>query len=435
MQVSVESTGKLERKLTIEVPSARIDNEVDKRLRSMAGRVRIAGFRPGKVPFKVVKQRYGKGVYQEVLGDVMQSSFAEAVAQEQLHPAGSPQIEAKAAEPGKSLEYVATFEIYPEFEVAPVDDLEISKPVAEITDEDVDNMLETLRSQRKTWETIDRPAQTGDRVTADFEGSLDGEAFEGGKGEGVQVVLGEGRLIEDFERQLHGFKEGEEKTLDVRFPDDYPTGTLAGKTTQFRVTVREVAEPRLPEVDDAFAEAFGIAEGGVDALRREVRANMERELAQAVKNRIKTQVMDGLYEKNALEVPRALVTEEIGRLRQQALASMGQQDPEQFPDKLFEQEAQRRVALGLIIAEMVKRHEITLDQGRLDAALQQTASTYEDPQQVVEYYRRNRQAMASLEAVVLEEQVVDWVTEHAKVSETKMSFDELMNPGKGAAQV
>jgi trigger factor len=434
MQVSVESTGELERKLTIEVPSERIDGEVEKRLRSMAGQVRISGFRPGKVPFKVVKQRYGKGVYQEVLGDVLQRSFAEAVTQEQLHPAGSPQIEAKAAEPGKALEYVATFEIYPEFEVATVDDLEISKPVAEVSDADVDKMLETLRNQRKAWETVDRAAGDGDRLVIDFEGSLDGEPFEGGKGEGVPVVLGEGRLIADFEGQLAGLTAGESKTMDVNFPEDYPTESLAGKVAQFQVTAQEVAEARLPDLDESFAEAFGVTEGGVEALRREVRANLERELEQAVKNRIKTQVMDGLHARNAFEVPKALIGEEIARLRQQAMSSMGQQDAGRFPDSLFEQEAQRRVALGLIIAEMVKRHEIKLDADRLNEALQQMASTYEDPQQVVDYYRRNQQAMASLEAIVLEDQVVEWVVEHAKVSEQAMSFDELMNPETGDPQ-
>jgi trigger factor len=434
MQVSVESTGELERKLTIEVPSERIDGEVEKRLRSMAGQVRISGFRPGKVPFKVVKQRYGKGVYQEVLGDVLQRSFAEAVTQEQLHPAGSPQIEAKAAEPGKALEYVATFEIYPEFEVATVDDLEISKPVAEVSDADVDKMLETLRNQRKAWETVDRAAGDGDRLVIDFEGSLDGEPFEGGKGEGVPVVLGEGRLIADFEGQLAGLTAGESKTMDVNFPEDYPTESLAGKVAQFQVTAQEVAEARLPDLDESFAEAFGVTEGGVEALRREVRANLERELEQAVKNRIKTQVMDGLHARNAFEVPKALIGEEIARLRQQAMSSMGQQDAGQFPDSLFEQEAQRRVALGLIIAEMVKRHEIKLDADRLNEALQQMASTYEDPQQVVDYYRRNQQAMASLEAIVLEDQVVEWVVEHANVSEQAMSFDELMNPETGDPQ-
>jgi trigger factor len=416
------------------VPSERIDGEVEKRLRSMAGQVRISGFRPGKVPFKVVKQRYGKGVYQEVLGDVLQRSFAEAVTQEQLHPAGSPQIEAKAVEPGKALEYVATFEIYPEFEVAAVDDLEISKPVAEVSDADVDKMLETLRNQRKAWETVDRAAGDGDRLVIDFEGSLDGEPFEGGKGEGVPVVLGEGRLIADFEGQLAGLTAGESKTMDVNFPEDYPTESLAGKVAQFQVTAQEVAEARLPDLDESFAEAFGVTEGGVEALRREVRANLERELEQAVKNRIKTQVMDGLHARNAFEVPKALIGEEIARLRQQAMSSMGQQDAGRFPDSLFEQEAQRRVALGLIIAEMVKRHEIKLDADRLNEALQQMASTYEDPQQVVDYYRRNQQAMASLEAIVLEDQVVEWVVEHAKVSEQAMSFDELMNPETGDPQ-
>jgi trigger factor len=248
------------------------------------------------------------------------------------------------------------------------------------------------------------------------------------------VVLGEGRLIADFEGQLAGLTAGESKTMDVNFPEDYPTESLAGKVAQFQVTAQEVAEARLPDLDESFAEAFGVTEGGVEALRREVRANLERELEQAVKNRIKTQVMDGLHARNAFEVPKALIGEEIARLRQQAMSSMGQQDAGQFPDSLFEQEAQRRVALGLIIAEMVKRHEIKLDADRLNEALQQMASTYEDPQQVVDYYRRNQQAMASLEAIVLEDQVVEWVVEHGKASEQGMSFDELMNPETGDAQ-
>ena len=432
MQVSVESTSKLERKMTVEVPSERIDVEVEKRLRSMAGRVRIDGFRPGKVPFQVVKQRYGQGVYQEVLGQVVEETYREAIVNQRLRPAGSPQIEAQAMEPGKALAYVATFEVYPEFELAGVDDLQIARPKAEVTEADVDAMIETLRKQRTRFEAVERPAQDGDRVTIDFEGRQDGVPFEGGKGEAVPVVLGQGRMIKDFESQLVGAVAGEEKTIDVTFPDDYHAESLAGKTVQFTIKTREVAEPRLPEVDEAFAQSFGVKEGSIEGLRTEVRNNMERELAQAIKAKVKGQVMDGLRAKNTPDLPKALIAEEIGRLRAQMNAQFGgAESSQQLPDALFEEEASRRVALGLIIAELIKSQGIKVDRERVEAALKEMASTYEDPQQVIDYYRRNPQAMAQIEALVVEEQVVDWVLAHAQVQDEDTSFDALMNPGKG----
>lgn len=432
MQVSVESTSSLERKMTVEVPSERIDEEVEKRLKSLVGRVRIDGFRPGKVPFKVVKQRYGKGVYQEVLGEVLQSSFQEAVVQEKLHPAGSPNIEPKTLEEGKALEYTATFEIYPEIELKPVGELKITRPEAEIGDADIDAMIETLRKQRVNWVSAERASEEGDQITIDFEGKLDGEPFDGGKGEGMAVVLGQGRLIEDFERQLSGLSVGDEKTLDVTFPDDYASEALAGKQTQFDVVVKKVEAPELPEVDDDFIKLFGVEEGGVEAFRAEVRANMQREMDQAIKARVKNQVMDGLFELHAIDIPNALITEEISRLRQQAMSSMGQNDAARFPDQLFEAEAKKRVSLGLIIGEIVKSKDIELDQAKVEAMIQEFASTYEDPQQVVAYYKGNAQARAGVEAMVLEEQVVDWVLENATLTSENTDFDSLMNPNKGA---
>ena len=432
MQVSVESTSALERKMTVEVPAERIDREVDQRLKSMAGRVRIDGFRPGKVPFKVVKQRMGKDVFNEVVGQVLQQSFHEAVVQEKLRPAGTPEIESMDAEPGNALTYVAKFEVYPEFEVAPVDKIEISRPVASVGDADIDNMIDNLRKQRQTFVAADRASQESDRITMDYEGFLDGEAFEGGKATGAQVELGKGRLIEDFEKQLSGLKAGDEKTLDVTFPDEYHAEHLQGKKTQFKIKVTEVAEPRLPEIDDEFFKLFGVTEGGEKAFRDEVRKNMERELQGAILGRVKQQAMDGLFEANDVPVPAALVSEEIERMRQQTASQMGGASAGMFPDELFEAEARKRVSLGLIIGEIVRKNELKLDRDKVDAKIKEFASTYEDPEQVEQFYRNNPQAMSSVEAMVLEEQVVDWVLENAKVKEEKSDFQSLMNSPKGA---
>jgi trigger factor len=433
MQVSVESPSALERRLTVAVPPDQIEGEVEKRLKALSGRVKVAGFRPGKVPMKVVKQRFGQDVYQEVLGETVQRSLHEALVQEKLRPAGMPQIESTDEKPGEGLQYVAVFEVYPEFEPAPVADIKIERPQVEIGDADVERMLDNLRRQRLGWEPVERPAQTGDRVTLDFEGTLDGEPFEGNRGEGAAVVLGEGRLIESLESQLVGLSPAEERTLDVLFPEDYHAEHLAGKTVQFAVQIKAVAEPKLPEIDEEFAAGFGVTEGGVEALKVEVKANMERELRQTVRNRVKDQVMTALREANEVELPKALITQEVARLRQQAQASMGGQDMSALGDEIFAPEAERRVALGLIIAEIVKRNEIKPDPGRMDEALRELAASYEDPEQVVQYYRHNQEAMASLEAMVVEEKVVEWVLDQASVEESPMSFEDLMNP-KGGEQ-
>lgn len=435
MQVSVESPSAIERKITVEVPAERIDQEVEQRLKSMSGRVRIDGFRPGKVPFKVVKQRFGREVFNEVVGYVLQSTFQEAVVREKLRPAGSPEIESMDAQPGRPLSYVAKFEVYPEFEVAAVDALEVTRPVAEVTEADIDKMIDNLRQQRKEFVAVERAAQNGDRITIDYEGFIDGEAFEGGKAENAQVELGSGRLIESLESQLVGLRPGEEKTLDVKFPDDYHAEQLKGKDAQFKVKVKEVAEPQLPEVTDEFIQQFGITEGGIEAFRAEVRKNMERELEQAISGRIKQQVMDGLFDSNDVPMPEALVKEEIQRMREQITAQMGGAqgvNPAMFPDELFEGEARKRVSLGLIIGEVVRRNGIKLDRDKVEAKIKEFAASYEDPEQVEQFYRSNRQAMNGLEAMVLEEQVVDWVLGKAKVSEEKTDFDSLMNPQKGA---
>ncbi|MEJ2629974.1 MAG: trigger factor [Acidihalobacter sp.] len=431
MQVSIESTGSLERKMIVRVPVERIDTEVQKRLRTMSKRIKVDGFRPGKVPLKLVQQRYGSEVYQDVVGEVMQSSFREAVLQEELALAGSPQIELNSPQQDGELEYVATFEVYPQIELKSLAELSVTRPVAEVTDADVDKMFETLRKQRRTWEAAGRAAQDGDQVVMDFKGMLDGEPFEGGSAENHSLVLGEGRLIESFESQLRGLSVGDEKTLDVTFPESYHAKDLAGQTVQFEIKVKQVDAPNLPEVDDEFAKAFGVSEGGVEGLRVEVRGNMERELKQALKERLKTQVMDALYAANEVELPAALVKDEIGRMRAQVGEAMSEEARANLPDNLFEEQARRRVSLGLIIGELVRAEKVELDSVRVDETLQGLAAGYEEPEQVVRYYRGNREAMASVEALVLEDQVMDHVAAQAQVAEEQRSFDQVMNPGKG----
>ncbi len=432
MQVSVESTSGLERKMNVQVPAERIDQEVEKRLKSMAGRVKVDGFRPGKVPFKIVKQRYGQDVLHEVAGEVMQSTFYEAVSQEKLRPAGAPSIDAKSIEPGKALEFEATFEIYPDVEPASVKGVKIETTTAEVADVDIDTMIENLRKQRMSWQKVDRASEKGDQVMIDFEGSIDGVPFEGGKAENMPVELGAGRMIASLEDQLVGLKAGDETTLDVDFPEDYHTADLAGKPTQFAIKVHEVQESVLPEVDEELARQFGIEDGSVDKLRAEIGDNMKRELEQAIRKNTKTQVMDALIKLNEIDVPGVMVAEEVKALRDQMMQSLGQQqaqlDSAQFPDSFFEDEAQRRVTLGLIIGEIIRKEEMKPDEDKVTKALEDLSANYEDAQQVIDFYRSNQQAMMNIESMVLEDQIVDWVLEQADVSETQSSFDEIMNP-------
>lgn len=428
MQVSVEATNGLERRMTVEVPDERISKEVDKRLQQLARTTRIKGFRPGKVPMKVIKSRYGQQVRQEVLGEVVQSSFYEAVAKENLHPAGTPQIE-PAGEQESGFSYVATFEVMPEFEPAPLEGVEVEKPVAEVTDADVDKMLETLRKQNSDWQKVDREAKEGDRVIIDFKGFIDGEAFKGGEGENVPVTVGAGRMIAGFEEGLKGVKAEEERTLDLTFPEDYGYKEVAGKPVQFQVKVHAVEEPHLPELDDEFAKRFGVE--GVDALKQEVRDNMARELDQTLRNRVRQQVMNKLLELNEIEVPKALVDSEsqalLENMRQQMHVPQGKQGPDLSPS-MFEEQATRRVTLGLILAEIIKRNELKAEPDQVRAAVEKIAASYEKPEEVINWYYGDRRRLGEVESSVLEDRVVDWALEQAKVTEKPMSFDELMNP-------
>ena len=430
MQVSVESPSSIERQMTVQVPAERVSEAVDARLKSLRGRVRINGFRPGKVPLKIVKQQYGASVFQDVLSEMLQSSFQEAVAQEKLQPAGAPTIEPINVKQGEPLEYKATFEVYPEIEVADVSSLEVTRYDADIEESDIDRMIENLRKQRQTWEPVERASKEGDQIVIDFTGYIGDEAFEGGQASDLPVLIGEGRMIPEFENQLVGLSAGEEKEITVTFPEDYHVKDLAGKEARFEVKVKEVQEARLPEIDDDFLKAFGVEEGGIEKLRADIRDNMARELKAKIKSKIKNQVMDGLIELHPIELPKALVAEETRRMRQQAMANTPQADESMFPDELFREEAERRVALGLIVGEIIKVKEIELDRDRVEAELDDLAASYEDAEEVKNYYRSNPAQMGMLEAMVLEDQVVDWVLENARVTDEKQSFDDIMETGK-----
>ncbi|TLX61853.1 trigger factor [Stutzerimonas nosocomialis] len=429
MQVSVESTSALERRMTIGVPAERIETEVNKRLQQTASRAKIPGFRPGKVPMSVIRQRYEAAARQEVLGDVIQATFYEAVVAEKLNPAGAPAVEPKVFEKGKDLEYIATFEVFPEFQVAGFDGIEVERLSAEVAESDVDNMLEILRKQNTRYEAVDRAAENGDQLTIDFVGKIDGEAFAGGSANNTQLVLGSGRMIPGFEDALVGVKVGEERVINPTFPEDYQNLDLAGKTAEFTVTVNAVAAPQLPELDEAFFAQFGVQEGGLEGFRAEVRKNMERELRQAIKSKVKNQVMEGLITTNQIDVPKALIDNEVNRLRVQAVQQFGGNiKPDQLPAELFQEQAKRRVVLGLIVAEVVKQKELKPDEARVRELIEEMASAYQEPEQVVSWYYKNDEQMNEVRSVVLEEQVVDTVLQQAKVTDKSVSYEEAVKP-------
>lgn len=429
MQVSVENTSALERRMTIGVPAERIETEVNKRLQQTARKAKIPGFRPGKVPMSVIRQRYEDGARQEALGDLIQATFYEAVVEQKLNPAGAPSVEPKTFEKGKDLEYIATFEVFPEFSVAGFESISVERLSADVADSDLDNMLEILRKQNVSFEVVDRAAQNEDQLNIDFVGKIDGEAFAGGSATGTQLVLGSGRMIPGFEDGLVGAKAGEERVLNLTFPEDYQNLELAGKTAEFTVTVNTVSAPTLPELNETFFKQFGIKETNIEGFRTEVRKNMERELRQAIKSKVKNQVMDGLLAANPIELPKALLENEVNRLRVQAVQQFGGNiKPDQLPAELFEEQAKRRVELGLIVAEVVKQFDLKPDDTRVRELIQEMASAYQEPEQVVAWYYKNEQQMNEVRSVVLEEQVVDTVLQKASVTDKAVSYEEAVKP-------
>lgn len=432
MQVSVETTQGLERRLTITVPAAAISTEVEKELRNIAKNRRIDGFRPGKAPVAMIKKMFGLSVLQDVASRQMQNHFYQAIIANKLTPAGAPTFAPGQLAEGKDLEFAATFEVYPEVELNALDKIEVTKPVVEITADDLETMLGTLRKQHATWAKTDAAAASGDRVIIDFVGSIDGEEFEGGKAADFTLELGQGRMIPGFEDGIIGKKAGEEVTVDVTFPAEYHAENLKGKAAKFAVTVKAVEAQQLPEVNDEFAKLFGLAESTVDALKVEVKKNMERELNNSIKARVKDQVIKGLLATHEVEVPQALIDSEIDVLRRQALQRFGNNlDPKQLPElpaTLFTEQAKDRVKVGLLLGEVIKTNKLQVEDARVQALIETVASAYEDPQEVIQYYNSNKELLQGMRNVALEEQAIDLVLAKAKVTEQKAKFDEIMNP-------
>jgi trigger factor len=436
MQVSVETTSALERQMTITVPAERIENDVDSRVQQTARSVRLDGFRPGKAPLKVVKKRYGAGIRQDVIGEVVQQSFYEAVQQENVIPAGGPKIEFKKNEEGADFEFVATFEVYPEIELADFSSVEVEKQTSEVADADVDNMIETLRKQQAGWNVAERAAEDGDRVKIDFEGFVDGEAFEGGKAEGHSLVLGSNTMIPGFEAGIIGKAAGEEFDLVVTFPEDYQAENLKGKEATFKTKVISVEAPELPELNEAFFEKFGLEAKDLDTFKSEVRTNMGRELKNALKMKLKEEVFGKLIEVNGIEVPSSLVDQEIDHMRKQAVQQFGggaDMDPNMLPKELFEEQAKRRVTIGLLVQEVIKANELKADDERVQEMIKEMASTYQEPEQVIEYYNQNQEMMNQIKSLVLEDQVVDQLLGSAKVSEKAVAYEEAIKPAQNGA--
>ena len=423
MQVSVTSTEGLQRRMTVELPAEGVEQEVQQRLKSMAGRVRLDGFRPGKVPFKVMEKRYGAQVRQEVQADMVQNSFYAAVQKEKLRPAGAPKIELSAAGSDK-LAFTATFEVYPEVKVSVPTDMVVQKPVVEITEQDLDNMIEKLRKQRAGWEVVERAAAEGDQVIIDFLGKLNGEPFSGGEAKGYPLVLGSQRFIPGFEDQLIGAKAGESRSVNVTFPEQYQNEELAGKPVVFDVTVQQVNGPKLPDLNDGFLKTLGVQEGGIETLRKDVRDSMTRELEQKIEAQVKNQVLDKLFAANPVELPTALVESEIQQMANQARQSMGIQADE--VRAALQDQARRRVALGLLIGELIREKGFRADADKIRSRIESLAASYEEPAAVVAWYYEDRSRLAGVEALVLEDQAVDWVISQSKMEEAKTGFDEVM---------
>ena len=441
MRVSVETTSGLERRLTVGVPADRVDSAVNKRLQDAARNVRLPGFRPGRVPMKVMKQRFGASVRQEVLGEVISQSFQEAVMSENLRPAGQPSIEARKMDAGQDVEYTATFEVFPSVEVNSIEDLSIEKPVAEVMEADIDDIVEVFRKQQGKLVTVERAAAEGDTVVIDFQGFRDGEAFDGGSGEGTTLELGSGRMIPGFEDGLIGAGPGDEKTLNLTFPEDYQSEELAGAAVEFKVQVKEVQELELAPVDDALFAQYGLAEGTEEDFRAEVKQNMERELRNAVEASVKSQVMDAIVAAHSeLELPSALIGQEINAMRQQMFQQFGGAAPQDLdltsilPDEMFSEQAERRVKLGLVVAEMISQYELSAEPAKVREAIEDIASTYQDPEEVINWYYSENEQLAGIESRVLEDAVVEKLLSTAAITEAECSYQDALAKARPAQQ-
>lgn len=439
MDVSVESADGLQRRIKVTLDAESVEQAVTDKVCRAGQHAKIPGFRPGKVPMKVLYQRYGDAARQEAASELIQSSYPQALEQTELKPAGQPQVELDEQSEDQGLTFTATFEVYPEIELKGLDDIRVTRPVTEITDQDLDNAIEKLREQNKQDVAVERESRDGDKAVIDYEGRIDDVAFEGGTGNDIEVTLGDGQFLPDLERALVGRKAGESFDQDVTFPEDYDAEDLAGKTAQFQVTVKSVSETQLPEIDAAFLQQFGIEDGGVDELRGKLNESLRQQADQAIESQVKQQVMDALHENNPIDVPESMIGEETDRMRREMAGRLPQemqQDMETLkqlmPDENLREGAQRRVALGLLLSEVISEKTIELDSERLEKKLDELASQYgEQAEQVKQYYRSNQEMMQGVQAMVMEEQVVDTLLDGATVTEQNTSLDDLMNEQGG----
>ena len=434
MQVSVETLNGLERKMTISVPAEKVEEEVSLRLRNLARKAKVDGFRPGKVPMNVVQKRFSDSVRQEVARDMVQSTLFEALKTEDLVPAGYPSVEPEVIESGKDFKYTAVFEVFPEFEVNELNKAEVDVVSAEVKDRDVDDMLDKLREQNKEYHDVSRAVAKDDKAVIDFEGFLGDEAFEGGKAEDFEIVLGSGSMIPGFEEGIIGAEKGKPFDIKVNFPEDYNHPDLAGKEATFKITVKQVMEGKLPKLDAEFAAKFNVKDGTVEALKQDIKENMQRELERKVNGMNREKIFDKLLEKNTFDLPVALIDQEIEHLKHEMFHRIfGQEHKENeqipdFPREIFEEQAKRRVQLGLLFSEYVKKHELVADKERVDAAIEKFASAYEDPEELRTWYRGNKERLAEIEALVMEEMVAEKILEDAKIVKKSMKYDAVMNP-------
>jgi len=429
MQISMTASG-LTRRLEVAVPAGEVQREVEQRLKTLSRTARLKGFRPGKAPFAVVRQKFGEQVHAEVVGDLMRSSLAEAVSQQQLKPATGPRIEPIALEPGADLKYAAVFEVMPEVKIQALDGIAVERPAASVTDADIDGMIESMRRQRPVFTDVERAARDSDRVVLDYDGRIEGRPFEGGEGRDAAFVLGSGRLLRELEAAVTGAAGGETRTATVQYPENSTNKALAGRTAEFTLHLKKVQEQSLPAVDEEFCRAFGVEEGGIEALRTEVRKSMEHELGELVRNRLRSQVMEALYRDNPIEVPRALVAEAIERLQIEAAQRSGARDPSQLPPReAFEEPARRRVVLGAIIGEIVRAEGLQVDRARVAARLETLAAGYPKPEEARRAYLQSPEAMRQIESTVLEDQVLDLVLSRARITERATTFRDLTGFG------
>ncbi len=433
LQVTSEKLSKQEAQLTVKVPVGNIQKKVEARIRKVAKTAKIDGFRKGKVPITHIRAQYGAGIQQEVINDEIRDTVFEAIIEEKIRAVGMPNIDDVKLE-DEFLVYQATVEIFPEIEVQGISDVDVERLTSNIDDEDVDTMIESLREQRAEYVEKDGAIETNDQATFDFEGTVDGEVFEGGSAEDFDLVIGSNQFIPGFEDGMIGLKAGEEKVIDVTFPEDYQAENLKGKDAQFKVTVKAVKTKQLPEIDEEFLKVFGVEEGGVDKLKADVRKNMEREIKNATRNQVKQAAFDALLESNEFEVPKAMLEQEIDRQRDQMLQRFAQQfgadpstfDKSMFPNEMFEEQALRAARLGVIVARIIDEQNLEVDEEKVTAYIAELSENYEDPNEVVEYFTNDKDQRAGIESLVLENQVVDYILGEGKVTDKEVTYQELL---------